>query len=376
MSRSDVRRGAANRSLVPPASACVHTGRTSGWCTSDRARRRPHRGPDQALPGGSGRRRRPRPRGVRGRPVRLPRSQRGRQEHDHPHAARAGLPDRRLGRGARPGRAPPQQRGPPRRGRADRGPWLLPPPVGAPEPPPVRRRREQRLPGHATPAHRGGHGARRPGRRGPPPGQGLLDGHAPAPRPGRGPPAPAPPADPRRAHQRPRPPGHPRAPDAVRRARPRGDDGVPVQPPPRRGRAHLHPGGHDGQRQARRPGPGGRAAGADGAAAHRVARRLRGRGLPAYPPHDGRVARPAPPAGAPQRGAGGGGQQHARRPGPARPRAGPGAADAGGRVPRAHGRRAVRAERGSAAVAAALACRPAGRRGSPVARGSVLEDGS
>ena len=182
------------------------------------------------------------------------------------------------------------------------GPGLLPPPVGAPEPPPVRRRRAQRVPGHAAPAHRGGHGARRPGRRGPPPGQGLLDGHAPAPRPGRGPPAPAPPADPRRAHQRPRPPGHPRAQDPLRRARPRGDDGVPVQPPPRRGGAHLHPGGHDGQRQARRPGPGGRAAGADRTAAHRVARRLGGRGLPAHPPHDGRVARPAPPAGAPQRG--------------------------------------------------------------------------
>ena len=235
---------------------------------------------------------------------------------------------------------------------------------------------QQRRPRHAAPAHRGGHGARRPGRRGPPPGQGLLDGHAPAPRPGRGPPAPAPPADPRRAHQRPRPPGHPRAQDAVRRARPRGDDGVPLQPPPGRGGAHLHPGGHDGQRQARRPGPGGRAAGADRAAAHRVARRLGGRGLPAHPPHDGRVARPAPPAGAPQRGAGRGGQQPARRPGPARPRAGPGAADAGGRVPRAHGRHAVRAERGPVAVAAARARRPAERRGSPGARGPVVEDGS
>ena len=38
------------------------------------------------------------------------------------------------------------------------------------------------VPRHAAPAHRGGHGAGRPGRRGPPPGQGLLDGHAPAPR--------------------------------------------------------------------------------------------------------------------------------------------------------------------------------------------------
>ena len=111
-------------------------------------------------------------------------------------------------------------------------------------------------------------------------------------------------------------------------------------------------------------------AGADRTAAHRVARRLGGRGLPAHPAHDGRVARPAPPAGAPQRGAGRGGQQPARRPGPAHQRAGPGAADAGGRVPRAHGRHAVRAERGPVAVAAAL--RPlaiAERRGSPGPRG-------
>ena len=46
-------------------------------------------------------------------------------------------------------------------------------------------------------------------------------------------------------------------------------------------------------------------------------------------------------------------------------RGSPGATDAGGRVPRAHGRRAVRAERGPAAVAAALAPRAAPRRGSP-----------
>ena len=263
-------------------------------------------------------------------------------------------------------------------GALDRGSRLLPPPVGAPEPPPVRRRRAQRARGTRRPRieevmERVGLAdvGRRPvkaysmGMR-----QRLGLAAALLRRPA--------PADPRRADQRPRPPGHPRAQDAVRRAGARGDDRVPLQPPPGRGGAHLHAGGHDGQRQAGRPGPGGRAAGADRTAAHRVARRLGGRGLPAHPAHDGRVARPAPPAGAPQRGAGRGGQQPARRPGPAHQRAGPGAADAGGRVPRAHGRHAVRAERGPVAVAAAPRA-PRIARAARIARppaGSVVEDGS
>ena len=181
---------------------------------------------------------RARPRGRRGRDLRVPRAQRRRQDDDDAGPARPHPADVRTGRGVRhrdhrrSGRDPPADRLPARRVRpvrpADRRPddHLL-------REPPRRRRPGVRR------------GARRaPGPRPEPPLQGVLEGQQAEGRADRRAPAPARPADPGRADVRAR---SARPADVLRHrprgARGRGPDDLPVEPHHRRGRPDLRPGG-------------------------------------------------------------------------------------------------------------------------------------
>ena len=177
------------------------------------------------------------------RGVRLPRPQRGGQDH---HAANDARPDPAHGRlGERPGAARGPLRGD-RAGRgADRGPGLLSlplrprQPAGAgPGPRPVRGRRGRRA------------GAGRPGRPGRRQVQALLAGHEAAAR-CRGGVDGRPRADrARRAHQRPRPRRHGRHARAGGLVGSRRPDRAAVQPPAGRGAGDLRPGRRDQRRQA------------------------------------------------------------------------------------------------------------------------------
>ena len=131
------------------------------------------------------------------------------------------------------------------------------------------------------------------GKRGPPPGAGLLARHAPAPRPGGGADPPAAAARAGRADQRARPAGHPRDPGPARRAGRGRHHGVPVEPPPRRGGADLHPRRHDGAGPAGGAGHRREPPGADRTAAHRHARRRRRDGRPRAAGRSGRARRRA-----------------------------------------------------------------------------------
>ena len=161
----------------------------------------------------------------RGRPRdRLPRAERRRQEHDAPRAARPGPPvvglrhvRRRCVRGARAARRP-RRRG--ARGR------LVPSRAQRPQPPAGPRRSSPAIPPSRVDEVLAAVGLDRCSR---PAGQGLLDGHAPAPghrrraarRPGG--------ADPRRADQRAGPAGHQLAARPAARAGGRG--GAPCSSP-------------------------------------------------------------------------------------------------------------------------------------------------
>src|SRR3954454_17300803 len=298
--------------------------RTSGAAGE---RGHPHPRPGQALraaPRGG----RDRPGRAGGRRLRLPRRQRLRQDDHGPHAARSGATDEWGDRPAGGGDAARRTTGAdPGRG-ADRGSGALRAPVGSGEPLAAGRGRPRGFLADAVPARGRGTRPGRARRSGPPAGQGVLARHAPAAGSRGRADASSGAAGSRRADQRPGPPGHLGDPRAAARPPPRGDDGLPLQPSARRGRAAVHAGRGPGPRPARAAGPAG-----DPDRADRVDGRphLRSRPGPGHPRRPGHVDR---------RGAGdragrrpGRGQRPAgrgRRPGP-RPVAG--APDARGRGP-------------------------------------------
>ena len=149
-------------------------------------------------------------------------------DHIRPTSGRA--PDLRHRDDRRPGRDPSPDRLPARRVRALRQADRRPDDRVLREPP---RRRRRGLPAPLDRAPRPRHE---------PEVQGVLEGQQAEGRPGRRAPAPAGPADPRRADVGPRPArpadvlrGHPRG-------QGRGPDGLPLEPHPQRGREDLRPG--------------------------------------------------------------------------------------------------------------------------------------
>src|SRR3954469_12372626 len=200
-------------------------------------------------------RRRHRPRRPRGRRLRLPRGQRLGQDDDGAHAAGPGAPDQRRDRAARRADAAGGPPGAAARRRADRGAGPLRPPVRAGEPGAARRLRPGRVVAHPASPHRRGAGAGGPGGRRPPPGEGVLPGDAAAARAGRAPAAAAGAAGARRADERARPAGHRRGACAAAGPQPQRDDGLPVQPPARRGGAAVLQGRSPRPRPAGTAGP-------------------------------------------------------------------------------------------------------------------------
>src|SRR3954470_14386231 len=200
-------------------------------------------------------RRRHRPRRPRGRRLRLPRGQRLRQDDDRAHAAGPGAPAQRGDRAARRADAAGGPPGAAARRRPDRGAGPLRPPVRAGEPGVARRLRPGRVVAHPASPHRRGAGAGGPGGRRPPPGEGVLPGDAAAARGGRRPAAAAGAAGARRADERARPAGHRRGACAAAGPQPQRDDGLPVQPPARRGGAAVLPGRRPRPRPAGTAGP-------------------------------------------------------------------------------------------------------------------------
>src|SRR5581483_5006703 len=244
---------------------------------------------------------------------------------------------------------PPHRAAPgvtPQGGRAHRVPLLLP----AAERPaqPARTRPPGRPRSHPRGGPPGPGGPRRARRRRV---LDLLPGHEAAPgHRGGAPPGPRA-ADPRRAHQRPRPGGHPRDPHAPRRAWQGGQDGLRLQPPSRRGPAHVRPPPDDPQGARRLHGHGGGAA-------------LKPGGHPRPPRRRG----PAPRARGPVQGRrlrGGGARRRRARPRPPR---------LGGRAQQGRHGRGGRAARASPAIR-----RPGGdgphhdRGGEPVRRALASE---
>src|SRR3954452_678361 len=227
--------------------------RTSGAAGE---RGHPHPRPGQALraaPRGG----RDRPGRAGGRRLRLPRRQRLRQDDHGPHAARSGATDEwgdrpaggadaaRRTTGAAPGRG------------ADRGPGALRAPLGPGESLAAGRGRPQGFLADAVPARGRGTRPGRPRGSGPPAGQGVLARYAPAAGSRGRADASSGAAGARRADQRPGPPGHLGDPRAAARPPPRGDDGLPLQPSARRGRAAVHTGRGPGPRPAGAAGPAG-----------------------------------------------------------------------------------------------------------------------
>ena len=211
---------------------------------------RPHqalRPPARGRPG--------RPRRPGGRPVRVPRAQRLREDHCGPDAARPGLRDQRRDLGAGPAGTETVGRGAALDRLAGRGPVRVRSSVRPGQPGPDRRGRQVWQPPDPAQPDRRHPGPGRPGRHRQPPGQEILPRHAPAARPGRRPAAHPETAHPRRADQRPGPAGHPGDPRPADRAERGRHHSLPVQPPAQRGRAAVHPGR---DREPRPAGPAGR----------------------------------------------------------------------------------------------------------------------
>src|SRR5215469_4239632 len=184
--------------------------------------------PDQAL--------RPGPRGGRsvfrrppGHGHRLPRPERGREDHHPADPARPGRPDGRVGHDRR-GRIPQAAR-PDAPGRRRAGQQHLPPRPQR-HPAPEGHRHGGRHP--APPGRRGAGPGRAVQRRGPP-GRRLLAGHAPAAQPGRRPARRSRRAHPGRATERARPGGDPLDARPAAVARRRRQDRAGLQPPADRG---------------------------------------------------------------------------------------------------------------------------------------------
>ena len=262
MSRSFVRREAANRSLVPPTSALTGVAPMTGWCTSDlsRADRQGLRHPwDRPRPAGSGDR--PRPRG------RLRRAHQGATRPRRPGHAPVGRGARgRLLRGD-DGAGGGRRR---RRPRVDRPRLLRRRPLrrtrrhvhGLAQPRAVQRR--QAVPGRCPPGRR----RHRPGRR-------AAGGGGGAERP------------PSRAGVDARPPHHRRPAGRVRRPRRVLHRPHRRRSAPGRGR-HRQRDGRPGRAQGLRAPPSGRAGG--------HVRRAR-RDLPQPPRRPDPARQPARPAG-------------------------------------------------------------------------------